>query len=145
MNTSMIPTTNKKLKILLYHAGGTKSWLYPAVLHLKTYIDITYPDIAAQLEWLVPIQQTLTNDELLAYIDQHQPDALCTSHYIWNHEYLINQLVQKRSVITGSMPILKFGRLQILKLDNISHILRSTTMETSEGCLIVLNQFNQAI
>ena len=117
MNTSMIPATNKKLKILLYHAGGTKSWLYPAVLHLKTYIDITYPDIAAQLEWLVPIQQTLTNDELLAYIDQHQPDALCTSHYIWNHEYLINQLVQIRSQLSKHIKVIAGGPSINVNLD----------------------------
>ena len=89
--------TDRRFRILLYHAGGAKSWLYPAVLHLKTYIDITYPEVAKQLEWLVPIQQTLTDEELIAYVEQHQPDTLCTSHYIWNHEYLINQLNRIKS------------------------------------------------
>jgi putative methyltransferase len=89
--------TNQRFRILLYHAGGTRSWLYPAVLHLKTYVDITYPEIAERLEWLVPIQHTLTDTELLAYVEQHRPDILCTSHYIWNHEYLINQLNRIKS------------------------------------------------
>jgi hypothetical protein len=108
---------DQRFRILLYHAGGTKSWLYPAVLHLKTYIDITYPEIAEQLEWLVPIQQTMTDDELLAYIEQHQPDALCTSHYIWNHEYLINQLVQIRSQLPAHVKVIAGGPSININLD----------------------------
>jgi tRNA A37 methylthiotransferase MiaB len=109
--------TNQRFRILLYHAGGANSWLYPAVLHLKTYIDITYPEIAKQLEWLVPIQQTMTDDELLAYIKQHQPDALCTSHYIWNHEYLINQLGQIRSQLPEHVKVIAGGPSININLD----------------------------
>jgi tRNA A37 methylthiotransferase MiaB len=109
--------TDQRFRILLYHAGGTKSWLYPAVLHLKTYIDITYPEVADRLEWLVPIQQTLTNEELLAYVEQHQPDALCTSHYIWNHEYLINQLNQVRPQLPSHVKVVAGGPSINVNLD----------------------------
>jgi tRNA A37 methylthiotransferase MiaB len=109
--------TDQRFRILLYHAGGTKSWLYPAVLHLKTYIDITYPEVANRLEWLVPIQQTLTDKELLAYVDQHQPDVLCTSHYMWNHEYLIAQLDQVKSQLSDHIKVIAGGPSINVNLD----------------------------
>lgn len=108
---------DQRFRILLYHAGGTKSWLYPAVLHLKTYIDITYPEIANRLEWLVPIQQTLTDKELLAYVEQHQPDVLCTSHYMWNHEYLIAQLSQVKSQLSDHIKVIAGGPSINVNLD----------------------------
>jgi len=106
-----------RFRILIYHAGGANSWLYPAVLHLKTYIDVTYPELADQLEWLIPIQQTMTNSELLDYIHQHEPDALCTSHYIWNHEYLINQLSQIRSQLPEHIKVIAGGPSIDVNLD----------------------------
>jgi len=109
--------TDQRFRILLYHAGGTKSWLYPAVLHLKTYVDITYPEIAERLEWLVPVQHTLTDAELLAHIEQHQPDALCTSHYMWNHEYLINQLDRVKSKLPPRIKVVAGGPSINVNLD----------------------------
>jgi tRNA A37 methylthiotransferase MiaB len=110
--------TGQRFRILLYHAGGTKSWLYPAVLHLKTYVDVTYPEIADQLEWLVPIQQTLTDKELLDYVEQHQPDVLCTSHYMWNHDYLINQLSKIRSQLSKHIKVIAGGPSVNINLDS---------------------------
>jgi radical SAM superfamily enzyme YgiQ (UPF0313 family) len=109
--------TDQRFRILLYHAGGTKAWLYPAVLHLKTYIDITYPEVADRLEWLLPIQQTLTDAELLEYVKQHQPDALCTSHYIWNHEYLVKQLSAVRAQLPGHVKVIAGGPSINVNLD----------------------------
>jgi tRNA A37 methylthiotransferase MiaB len=109
---------DRRFRILLYHAGGTKSWLYPAVLHLKTYVDVTYPEIANSLEWLLPIQHTMTDTELLEYVEQHQPDALCTSHYIWNHEYLINQLNRVKSQLPLHVKVIAGGPSINVNLDN---------------------------
>jgi len=109
--------TGQRFRILLYHAGGTKSWLYPAVLHLKTYVDVTYPEIADQLEWLVPIQQTLTNKELLDYVEQHKPDVLCTSHYMWNHDYLTDQLSKIKPQLSARVKIIAGGPSININLD----------------------------
>ncbi len=84
-------TANKKIKILFYHAGPAQ-WINDAVLVFKTYIDLLYPDLAEQLEWVLPIQQEISDDELINHIKETGADILCTSHYIWNHDFLINQL-----------------------------------------------------
>lgn len=101
--------SGSRFRILLYHAGGPNSWLYPAVLHLKTYIDIIHPEVADKLEWLVPIQQTMNNQELLEFIKIHEPDALCTSHYIWNHDFLVNQLDSIKSQLPENLTIIAGG------------------------------------
>ena len=105
-----------RYKILMYHAGDGQ-WLYPAVLHLKTYIDVVCPEICNQLDWLLPIQITMTDDELVAYIDECQPDVLCTSHYVWNHEVLINQLNNIKSKINKHIKIIAGGPSINVNLD----------------------------
>lgn len=68
-----------------------------------------HPEVADQLEWLVPIQQTMNNQELLEYVKLHRPDALCTSHYIWNHEFLVNQLHSIKSQLPEDITIIAGG------------------------------------
>jgi len=105
-----------RYKILMYHAGDGY-WLYPAVLHLKTYIDVVCPEICNQLDWLLPIQHTMTDDELLAHIHECQPDVLCTSHYVWNHDGLINQLTNIKSKINKNIKIIAGGPSINVNLD----------------------------
>ena len=89
----------KKLKILFYHAGGmVQSWVYPAALQLKTYIDILYEDTAQHVQWLLPIQQETNTEELVAYMLQNNVDVLCTSHYLWNNESLMQQIVEIKAL-----------------------------------------------
>jgi tRNA A37 methylthiotransferase MiaB len=101
---------NKKIKILLYHCDyGT--WIYPTALQLKTYIDLLYPATAEKLEWLIPLQNEVGDEELLQHIKQNKVDILCTSHYLWNHDYLTNQLcrikdrLHDQTVIAGGPSI----------------------------------------
>ena len=103
-------------KILMYHAGDGY-WLYPAVLHLKTYIDVVCPEICDQLDWLLPIQTTMTDDELVAHINECKPDVLCTSHYIWNHDKLINQLTNIKRKINKDIKIIAGGPSINVNLD----------------------------
>jgi len=86
-----VPT--KKLKILFYHAcqGG---WLYSASILFKTYIEWFYPDTAKRLEWLIPLQWQIDDQSLIDYVTQNQVDFLCTSHYVWNHDFLSLQLAR---------------------------------------------------
>ena len=65
---SCVDAPKIKLKILFYHAAGHYGWLYPAALQLKTYIDLLYPDLAQNIEWLVPIQKEMSAIILLHYI-----------------------------------------------------------------------------
>jgi tRNA A37 methylthiotransferase MiaB len=101
---------NKKIKILLYHCDyGT--WIYPTALQLKTYIDLLYPATAEKLEWLIPLQNEISDEELLQHIKQNKVDILCTSHYLWNHDQLTNQLcriknrLRDQTVIAGGPSI----------------------------------------
>ena len=99
----------KKLKILFYHAGGHTAWLYPAALQLKTYIDLFYQDIADHLEWLIPIQQEVSDDELIQHIKQTDTDILCTSHYLWNHAFLTSQLARVRNKLKHTVKVVAGG------------------------------------
>ena len=98
-----------KLKILFYHAGGHTAWLYPAALQLKTYIDLFYQDVADQLEWLVPIQQEVSDEELIRHIEQTDTDILCTSHYLWNHAFLTAQLSRVRNKLKHTVKVVAGG------------------------------------
>ena len=82
---------SKKTRILFYHTG-MQGWIKVNVLVFKTFIDTLYPDLAEKLEWLLPVQDAMTDDELLRYIKQNNVDILCTSHYLWNHDFLTKQL-----------------------------------------------------
>jgi tRNA A37 methylthiotransferase MiaB len=99
----------KKLKILFYHAGGHTAWLYPAAIQLKTYIDLLYPELAERLEWLIPIQQEISDKELIKHIEQTDADVLCTSHYLWNHEFLIKQITIVRPQLKSTIKVIAGG------------------------------------
>lgn len=105
----IVVAPKNKLKILFYHAGGHTAWLYPAALQLKTYIDLFYQDIADQLEWLVPIQQEVTDDQLIQHIEQADADILCTSHYLWNHAFLTAQLSRIRPKLKHTIKVVAGG------------------------------------
>lgn len=96
-------------RILFYHVGAQSAWLYPAALHLKTYVDLLYPDTARHLTWLVPLQQQVTDQELIEYIVQNQVDLLCTSHYLWNHAFLTDQLARIRPQLPSNVKIIAGG------------------------------------
>lgn len=100
---------NTAHRILFYHVGAQSAWLYPAALHLKTYIDLLYPDTARHLTWLVPLQQQVTDQELIEYIVQNQVDLLCTSHYLWNHAFLTDQLARIRPQLPSNVKIIAGG------------------------------------
>lgn len=97
------------MKILFYHAGRDTAWLYPAALQLKTYIDLFYKDVADQLEWLIPIQQEVLDDELIQHIEQTDADILCTSHYLWNHAFLTTQLCNIRKKLKHRVKVIAGG------------------------------------
>jgi tRNA A37 methylthiotransferase MiaB len=110
-NDQGVPTT-KKLKILVYHANPKdwpKAWLYPLVLQLKMQIDLFCPEIKDQLEWSIPIQQEISDEELIKQIEQTGVDILCTSHYIWNHDYLCEQLSRIKSKSKNDFKIIAGG------------------------------------
>jgi hypothetical protein len=100
---------DNKLKILFYHAGGHTAWLYPAALQLKTYIDLFYPDVAECLEWLIPIQQEITDEELIKHINHTDADVLCTSHYLWNHAFLTRQIATIKPQLKSTFKIIAGG------------------------------------
>jgi hypothetical protein len=100
--------SHKKLKILFYHAGVDR-WFYPAVLQFKTYIELNYPDTAQHLEWCVPIQLQMTDQDLIAAIKNSGANVFCTSHYLWNHDFLNNQLTRIVPKIKDQVKIISGG------------------------------------
>ena len=106
---TFVAAPKNKLKILFYHAGGHTAWLYPAALQLKTYIDLFYQDIADQLEWLIPVQQEVSDEELIKHLEQTDTDFLCTSHYLWNHAFLTSQLSRVRNKLKHTIKVVAGG------------------------------------
>ena len=107
-----------KLKILMYHANdaamGTTSQKLPlylglVALYLKTYIDSERTEIANQLEWQLPIQELLSDEELLNEIINNEIDLLCTSHYVWNHDNLMGQLTRIHTKLPKKVKIIIGG------------------------------------
>jgi putative methyltransferase len=105
------------IKVLFYHAGDSspisaqskKLFLSIAAIYLKTHLEIYHSDIAKQVEWLIPLQHRLSDDELLKICHDQQPDLLCTSHYIWNQSFLNEQLERIKEKLNSSCKILAGG------------------------------------
>lgn len=106
----VITNPTKKLKILFYHAdSGKVAWIYPAALQLKTYIDLLYPEVAEQLEWLIPLQQRISDRELIYHIQSNKVDVLCTGHYLWNHTFLTDQIKSIKNQLDPRVKVIAGG------------------------------------
>ena len=109
------------LNVLFYHANDVHSqdevktgadgffFLSVAALYFKTHIDICYPDIANEINWLIPIQHKKTDTQLINLINKLKPDVICTSHYIWNNDFLFDQLKRIISKINPQIVIIAGG------------------------------------
>lgn len=87
------------IKIFFYHASDSigfdsdrQMYLGIAALYLKTHIDHYRTHIADKIEWLVPQQEKLSDEDLIEKLNKENPNIFCTSHYIWNHDYLSKQI-----------------------------------------------------
>jgi len=102
-----------KFKILFYSSASEietkKLFLNIVPLYLRTYLKINLPEIVSKLDWLVPIQHLQTDEELLDLLDKEKPDLFCTSHYIWNNNYLLEQLSRLQHKLPKNMKILCGG------------------------------------
>lgn len=93
-----------------YERDGIKT-VYPALasVYIKTYIELTHPEIAKNIEWMLPIQIEKTNEELIEIINRERPDLFCTGHYVWNHHGLMSQLEYIKDKIPSSTKIVVGG------------------------------------
>lgn len=85
------------LKILFYCAqeieyASNRIFLSIAPMYLKTFIDNNRPNIADKIEWLLPQQQKMSDEDFVALCHFLKPDLICTSNYIWNHNFIVDQL-----------------------------------------------------
>ena len=101
------------LKVLFYHANYKQSaklvYISLAGLYLKTYLELNFPDTASQIQWLLPIQSRLEDDELLDICNKEKPDLLCTGHYVWNDTFLKEQLSRIKNKLPTNCKILLGG------------------------------------
>jgi putative methyltransferase len=95
------------IKVLFYHANDTiyadsdnKIFLGVAALYLKTWIDTNRPNIAKDIHWCVPEQKKLSDNDLISLLNKEKPDFFCSSHYIWNHSFLTDQLNRIKSRVS---------------------------------------------
>lgn len=94
------------LKVLFYHANDTIRndadkiiFLGVAALYLKTWIDQNRPNIGEQIQWSVPIQKKLSDEELVLLLNREKPDLFCSSHYIWNDSFICGQLNRIKNLV----------------------------------------------
>jgi radical SAM superfamily enzyme YgiQ (UPF0313 family) len=101
-----------KTRILFYHCLDTRytdPYVSPAVLMFKTYMDFLHPDLARCIEWLVPLQNKISDEDLIDHVNRNGVDILCTSHYIWNHGLITDQLSRIRSKLDPALRIIAGG------------------------------------
>jgi radical SAM superfamily enzyme YgiQ (UPF0313 family) len=96
------------INVLFYHAnnpddGNNRFYLNTASLYLKTYLDIHHPVEAKQVNWLMPKQEYINDDELVKLCNDNDVTLLCTSHYIWSHDLLIPQLERIKNKINAKI------------------------------------------
>jgi tRNA A37 methylthiotransferase MiaB len=97
------------INVLFYHAnnpeGGENNRFYlnTAALYLKTYLDTHHPEEAEQVNWLLPKQEYLDDDQLIKLCNDNDVTLLCTSHYIWSHDLLIPQLERIKNKIKAKI------------------------------------------
>lgn len=103
-------------KILFYHANTlyfdelkNSLFLSTAAIYFKTHIDINAPDIADKIDWLLPIQKKISDDELIEYCNSNQVDLLCLSCYLWNENFFIEQLSRVKHKLNPNLKIVIGG------------------------------------
>lgn len=99
-------------KILFYYcvaAGYNTLYLGTAHLYLKTYIDVTDPDLAKNIEWLHAQQVYLPDAELIKLCNDNDIDYLCTSHYIWNNTEIMQQLSRIKDNLNPKIKVISGG------------------------------------
>jgi len=104
------------LKVLFYHANdaiglATSEQLYlgVAALYLKTWIEQNRPDLGKQIHWCLPVQKKLTDDQLISLLNTEQPDIFCSSHYIWNHSFISEQLLRIKPMVSNNISFVAGG------------------------------------
>jgi len=104
------------IKVLFYHANDTLTqsnsvqlYLGVSALYLKTWIEKNRLEVAQHLDWLLPLQRKLSDTDLINLLNTEKPDFFCTSHYIWNHSFLIGQLARIRPYVSSDVTFIAGG------------------------------------
>ena len=106
------------LNVLFYHGLDTiKSsdnknqnlYLSIVILYLKTYIDINKPGIADQINWILPEQHKISDEELINLCYDNKVDILCTSHNIWSDAYVHAQLLRIKNKLPPNTKVVVGG------------------------------------
>lgn len=93
------------LNVVLYHCNlipkqdqvqSTQLYVSVATLYLKTYVDLTRPEVASQLNWHLPIQHAMTDQELIDYCWDNEIDVLGLSLFHWSYDYIRDQMLRVR-------------------------------------------------
>lgn len=109
------------MKILFYYAspieGGNRLFLGTSNLYLKTYIDTTNLVLASKLTWMLPQQRILSDDALIKLCNESNIDLLCTSHYIWNNQFLLDQLERISPFLNSNIKIISGGPSISINID----------------------------
>ena len=109
------------MNILFYYASpveyNNRLFLGTANLYLKTYIDQNNPTLATKLNWLIPQQRVLSDDALIKLCNDSDVDLLCTSHYIWNNQFLLEQLARIAPSLNPKVKIISGGPSITINID----------------------------
>lgn len=89
------------LNLLFYHAntiyfqGLTNSLFLSIVsIYFKTFVEVNKPEIASKINWHRPIQRQIDDDALVNYCNDNKIHLLCLSVYLWNQQYVHDQIIR---------------------------------------------------
>jgi tRNA A37 methylthiotransferase MiaB len=108
-------------KVLFYYDTNYVNgsvYLCTAHLYLKTYIDVTDPEISKKIHWVLPQQTRLSNEDLIKMCNDNDIDLLCTSHYVWNTENLMKQLREIRPHLNEKIKFVAGGPSVTVHIDD---------------------------
>ena len=101
------------LNIAFYHkqfvGTGNEMHVATSALYLKHYIDTHKPEIAAQLHWEIPVQGSLTDQELIDFCYDNNVDVLCISLFVWNEIHFEQQMSRVRDQLPDSITVIAGG------------------------------------
>jgi len=111
--------------VLFYHANTiyfnepeNSLFLSIVSVYFKTYIEINKPDIANQIKWHRPFQKQLDDDKIVEYINSNKIDLLCLSIYLWNQQFVRDQLLRIKNKLHPNCKIMIGGPSVDVNIDD---------------------------
>jgi tRNA A37 methylthiotransferase MiaB len=92
-------------------SNGTNQMLYVPVTacYLKTHIDFERKELAAELNWILPIVRGISDQDLIDFCWTNKVDLLGVSLFVWNRTKIEAQMARVRSKLPPNLQVIAGG------------------------------------